>query len=72
MQMIKISSILWGGALTKGNTVLFIFPNVFNELKSGQQSGLFLRVITAVRSKSIWNSCNTIYLVQFKSKYEPL
>ena len=39
-------------------------------LKSGKQAGLFLRLNTVIRSKSISNSCNTEYLVRFKSKYQ--
>ena len=38
--------------------------------KSGLQVGLFLRIYTTVISKSISNSCNIKYLVQYKSKYE--
>ena len=41
-------------------------------LKSGLQVGLFLRLNTAVSSKSTSNSCNTEYLARFKSKYETL
>ena len=48
------------------SSVIFIFLNVFNGLKSGLQVGLFLKLNTAVRSKSTLNSCNTEYLVRFK------
>ena len=36
------------------------------------QVEIFLRLDTALRSKSISNSYNTEYLVRFKSKYENL
>ena len=41
-------------------------------LKSRLQVTIFFRLNTAVRSKSMSNSCNTEYLVRFKSKYETL
>ena len=41
-------------------------------VKSRLQAGHFLRLNTAVRSKSISNSCNTEYLVRFKSKHQTL
>ena len=40
--------------------------------KSWQQVGLFKRLNTDIGFKYISNSCNTEYLVQFKSKYETL
>ena len=41
-------------------------------LKFELQVGLFLKLNTAVKSKSILNSFNTEYLVLFKSKYDAL
>ena len=41
-------------------------------LKSELKVGLFLKLYTAVRSKSILNPCYIEYLVKFKSKYETL
>ena len=41
-------------------------------LLSELQDGLFLRLNTAVRSKSKPSSCGTEYLVRLKSKYETL
>ena len=52
--------------------VIFIFSNVFNGLKNGLQGGIFLRLNTAVRSKSISISCTTKFMVWFKSKYKIL
>ena len=50
--------------------VVFIFSNEFNWTKICIRSWYFLRLNTAVRSKSISNSCNTDYLAIFKSKCE--
>ena len=43
-----------------------------NVLKFGLQVELFLNINTAVKSKSISNSCKTNYLVILKSKYDTL